>query len=50
MNKTARGCESGAGACLTVDASTLIDDPLIMTGAFRQMVADVRATTVVHLM
>jgi len=49
MNKTARGCESGPGATLTVDASTLIDDPLIMTDAFRQTVADVRAMTVVHL-
>jgi hypothetical protein len=49
MSKTARGCESGAGA-LTVDASTMIDDPMITTGAFRQTVADVRATTVVHRM
>jgi hypothetical protein len=49
-NKTARGCESGPGATLTVDVSTLIDELMIMTDALHQTVADALATTVVHLM
>jgi hypothetical protein len=45
VNKIARGSENDVEAWVTIDDSTLTDDPLTMTGALRQTVADVRATT-----